>query len=123
MLLTPKYVYGGFLSGQQRSSKAEILSAANGTHNESRSGTHGHNLPICVDHPTWTGQGIRNGDCEIVTKALYDHYKNYFWRYYQFADRDAIPKKIGPEEVVRTPIKMSHSMCSPKTNTRNSLQL
>ena len=117
MLLTPNIVHGGVLPGSQRSSKAEIPSAANSTLNMSMSRMHGHHLPICVDHPTWTGQGIRNDDCQVVTKRLYNLYKDYFWSYYQFADRDAIPGEVGPEEVVRTPIKLSYSKCLPKTRT------
>ena len=110
ILLTPNIVHGGVLPRLQRASQAENLSAANGMLNTSMSGTHGHHLPICVDHPTWTGQGIRNDDCQVVTRRFYNLYKDYFWRYYQFAAPDAMPGQVGPDEVVRTPIKMSYSM-------------
>lgn len=123
LLLTASSVHGVVLPVQQRSSRADILAAANGMLNTSTTGTHGHRLPICVDHPTWTGQGIRNDDCEVATKAIYDHYKNYFWQYYQFATPDAIPKKAGPEYVVRTPIKLSYSLYFPKTKAVSSLQI
>ena len=121
MLLTPSSVHGGVLFAQQRSSEAETLAAANGTFNASTSAMHGHRLPICVDHPTWTGQGIRNEHCEVVTRVLYDRYKDYFWRYYRFATRDTTPQKVGPEDIVRTPFKVSYSMCLPKTKAMNSL--
>ena len=67
-------------------------------------------LPICVNNRDWTDQGIDEDHCSIVVNHMYDHYKSYFFSYYQFVAPDAWP--ISHETVVSTPIKINSGKLS-----------
>ena len=112
MILSPGIVHGLVPPTPRYSFNVERLARMKEVHDGLTNETLGNRLPICVNHPDWTGQGIVAEDCQIVIDRVYDHYKDHFWIYYQFISPYGMPMPIKPV-LVPTPIKVSYGTLDP----------
>lgn len=81
------------------------------TLNNSRHGFLANEVPICIHSGNWMGHDIHVDDCHTVIEEMYQYYRSYFFYFYKFATPDVMP--LGPEHIVRTPIKMHHGRSDP----------